>query len=184
MICHHYKFIFVHQGKTGGTSVIKSLRGLVPSQTEFAHRNLPSHLSFNELIKRSDVDFRPEDYFKFTIVRNPWDRQVSWYYHWIMVTGKTQKFNDWITQPGNGLRYRDLDNMDYIMSTERLDSDWKHVSNELGFSNFNLSKIDHSTGRPKRNYQNYYNKQSVELVRSNNQEVIDLFDYKFHYNEK
>ena len=53
----------------------------------------------------------------------------------------------------SGLRYRDLDNMDYIMSTERLDSDWEHVSNELGFSNSNLSKIDHGTGRPKRDYQ-------------------------------
>ena len=184
MICHHNKFIFVHQGKTGGTSVIKSLCGLVPSQTKVAYRDLPHHLSFNELIKRSSVEFRPEDYFKFTIVRNPWDRQVSWYYHWMMTTGEAPTFNDWISRPESVLKYRDLDNMDYIMSTERLDSDWKHVSNELGFSNFNLSKIDHSTGRPKRNYQNYYNKQSVELVRSNNQEVIDLFDYKFHYNEK
>jgi hypothetical protein len=183
MICHHYKFIFVHQGKTGGSSVIKSLCGLVPSQTKVVYRDLPKHLSFNELIKRSSVEFRPEDYFKFTIVRNPWDRQVSWYYHWMMTTGETPTFNDWISRPGNVLKYRDLDNMDYIMSTEQLDSDWKHVSNELGSSDLNLGRIDHNTGRPKRNYQSYYNDQSIELVRDNNQEVIDIFDYKFHHDE-
>jgi len=72
MILHDKKIIFIHIPRTGGTSVeeyfqFKHQHGWKPDTAQ--------HLTLKEYSDHYDV----EDYFKFTIVRNPWDRLVSWY---------------------------------------------------------------------------------------------------------
>jgi len=63
--------IFVHIPKTGGMSTLNSL-----SCFEFiSHKNIEEDIAEIKNKKRN-----PENYFSFTIIRNPWDRMVSNYF--------------------------------------------------------------------------------------------------------
>jgi hypothetical protein len=64
-----YNFLFIHIQKTAGTSINRALRRL--EGTQFI---APAHLRWKDI--RLTTATRP---FIFTVVRNPWDRLVSWY---------------------------------------------------------------------------------------------------------
>lgn len=75
------KFIFTHPPKCGGTSLedqfgFLKLRQKYPQVHRLKHASLEEH--FVEL-KNKNVKF--EDFFKFSIIRNPWERFVSFYNH-------------------------------------------------------------------------------------------------------
>ena len=63
MIDHRRRFVFVHIPKTAGISIYEAFG----SRSQMGHLRLEDHPPF------------PADYFKFAIVRNPWDRAVSTY---------------------------------------------------------------------------------------------------------
>jgi hypothetical protein len=67
MIDHKYKFIFVHIPKTGGISISKLL-----DASESTHNKIDYY-----------INNKTKNYYKFTFVRNPWDRFVSLYNYYI-----------------------------------------------------------------------------------------------------
>lgn len=69
-ISDYHKFIFTHIPKTGGTSVF-SRRSSVDLGPEVLIAS--GHTRLVNLGKKRDL----RKYFKFTIVRNPWDRFIS-----------------------------------------------------------------------------------------------------------
>lgn len=71
MINHRYKIIFVHINKCAGQSVRRTL----PRGTR-GHHTIMHYL---ELCAREGRD--PSEYFKFTFVRNPWDKVASFYHY-------------------------------------------------------------------------------------------------------
>tara|TARA_Y100000296_G_C5113224_1_gene226261 strand:- start:166 stop:903 length:738 start_codon:yes stop_codon:yes gene_type:complete len=104
VISTEHKFVFVHIPKTGGTSIKHRLQ--IYSDHPLDHPSLehrllyfsrPTALELDSSIH--DVVHRPslssefihpaEEYFKFTFVRNPWDRLVSYYFH---LSGKKQNW--------------------------------------------------------------------------------------------
>ena len=75
------KFIFTHPPKCGGTSIEELvgflvLRDRFPSAAPFKHASLETHI---QKLKEKKVPI--EDIFKVSIIRNPWDRVVSFYNH-------------------------------------------------------------------------------------------------------
>ncbi len=76
-LSHFYKCIFVHIPKTAGTSIEKILN--TGTEKEFYSRTPPTlqHLSWKEL--KNKIDFDYSNYYKFTVVRNPYERIVSEY---------------------------------------------------------------------------------------------------------
>ncbi|WP_372605659.1 sulfotransferase family 2 domain-containing protein, partial [Actibacterium sp.] len=105
IISRKRRFVFVHIPKTGGTSLALALEaraaaediliGDTPKAQKRRHR-LKQTQTAGRLWKHSrlaDVaglisEDEMHSFFVFTIVRNPWDRAVS-YYHWLRV----QKFD-------------------------------------------------------------------------------------------
>lgn len=69
------QLVFIHIPKTAGASVINSFEGdklLVPNNRT---KNQNYHSTLQDTLNFKNVD----NYFKFTVVRNPWHRIVSWY---------------------------------------------------------------------------------------------------------
>ena len=75
LINTHHKWAFVHIPKTGGTSLSKVL-GNIPNTT-----NPAGHDSLRI------IETNLSEYFKFTLVRNPFTRIASAYFHEIRKTG-------------------------------------------------------------------------------------------------
>ena len=124
MISHKHRFIFVHIGRTGGTSVERALAKYTSYEVDdfdrlsfrFKHQHILDLMAQQKSGDCSNLDFGRRgskkwmnDYFKFTFVRNPWDRCVS---RWRMInkihgmkrkghdyTGTT--FKDYITNKNN-----------------------------------------------------------------------------------
>jgi len=99
IISHGRRYIFVHIPKTGGTALTLALEGRAmkddiligdtPKAVKRRGRLKDAHSS-GRLWKHSRLtdiyglvtQEEIEDFFTFTLVRNPWDRTVS-YYHWL-----------------------------------------------------------------------------------------------------
>ncbi len=96
LLSPRYRFLFVHIAKTGGTSVRTALRRVQRSDPYYPAQWLASRLSHltahrigakfprharivcaQEMLPREFFD----SLFKFAIVRNPWDLQVSSFHH-------------------------------------------------------------------------------------------------------
>ena len=97
MISHKYKFIFTEIPKTGTTSICGILEktGVPPTR---------KHLDLFQY-RKLHPEIYPE-YFKFSFVRNPWDRTVSLYHRRERLAGSLglqkrnlmsfSEFVDWI----------------------------------------------------------------------------------------
>lgn len=83
-ISHKYKAIFVHIQRTGGNSIQKIFEAHDPALIETIAPH-PSHQRTKHCyIADIAAVVDPEilrDYTKFAVVRNPFDRMVSWYAH-------------------------------------------------------------------------------------------------------
>lgn len=88
-ICFSKKFIFVHIPKTAGTSVSRRL-GINDTYANFCHTDMK--IKINECMCADNhvpafflKEMRPdifEEYYKFTFVRNPYDRVISEFF-WV-----------------------------------------------------------------------------------------------------
>jgi hypothetical protein len=114
------KYVFVHIPKTGGTSLALALEaramkddimlGDTPKARKRRHR-VNGIRTKGRLWKHStlsDIDGLVPDavmdgLFAFTLVRNPWDRAVS-YYHWLL----TQKFDHPAVRLAQSLDFADF----------------------------------------------------------------------------
>lgn len=75
------KLIFTHPHKCGGTSIegmlgFLELRKQQPLIASTKHASLEHHLTI-----LSEQGINVEEFFKFSIIRNPWARSVSFYNH-------------------------------------------------------------------------------------------------------
>jgi hypothetical protein len=105
VICHNKKCIFIHIPKTAGTSIEQFLKEKGKNNIEYLGvRNNRSlhHLTAFELKKELFYIF--DIYYKFSIIRNPYDRLLSEYY-WTPIQGVGYKSNqtkaDFITYVSN-----------------------------------------------------------------------------------
>ena len=72
LISHSRKFIFIHNQKSGGTTIEIILQEQVPDLETLGSRH---NFSVDGIGAIDNWD----SYFKFVFVRNPWDRLVSWF---------------------------------------------------------------------------------------------------------
>lgn len=214
IISHGRRYIFVHAPKTGGTSLALALEGramkddLMLGDTPKAlkrRRRLKDVQAAGRLWKHStlrDIDglVTPDqmrDYFVFTLVRNPWDRMVS-YYHWLRAQGfdhpavqmaKTSEFADFLRAAETQASFRaspyaiyvtdaqGKEQADLFIRLEHLDEDLAPLEAHLGVS---LRPLPHENSSARnKDYREFYTDALAGIVADCCAEDIKRFGYEF-----
>lgn len=71
------KFLFVHIPKTGGTSIKRTLDVMSSDHWRREEKNI-HHDTINELLEKNTISLHTKI---FSVVRNPFERTVSYYHH-------------------------------------------------------------------------------------------------------
>jgi len=215
LISHKHKYIFIHIPKTGGSSV----SGFLRNNREFApdiighnylsndifptHNKIFAHdtaIKIKKVFQEDGYDWN--QYFKFSIIRNPWDLNVSHYEYWMrymstlpllgdeakylkQIQDKTpqQAINDHVLSEDRFL-YDEDNNLlvDYVAKLENLDTDMEYILKKIN-SNASLEKhkMPHvnKTQRLKTDYRDYFTDASKQKVAALNAKTINLGGYKF-----
>ena len=182
IISRSNNFIFVKSEKTAGSSVERALEPFLLETDIY----LPdSHLYPFQIQESYHIDIF--DYFKFSIVRNPYDKMVSHYY-WqqAIENNRYSSFDAFVKEFYNNKiisnwKFYSIDNtniMDKIIKFENLQNDLNDLPINI---NIDISNIfEKSNIRPANiAYQELYSKTSKEMVEEQCYNEIEMFNYKF-----
>jgi hypothetical protein len=175
---HDRKVLFVHINRTAGTTV-ENLFG-TPS---WDHRTLKEYLrDYDDL----------SGIYKFSIVRNPWDKEISDYFHHKRMKNSNFSIHEYFAQseftPGDpDFKYHSNQmewltdatgtmKMDNIIRFESFESDLLYVLNILGVKFTNIPKLN-STMHD--NYRSYYTDELRKFVYDLYEKDINYFNYEF-----
>lgn len=199
MISFQKRFLFVHIPKTGGNSIQTVLRDYSEDEIVAAHPHQDGVERFavrnpkyqikkhSPLIAYRDAlgDEQFSKLYKFTCVRNPWDRMVSYYF----TPGRQKKWNAQefealILETKSASEYLRLDkgdvdpfsNVDRIIRFEKLDEDFRSLCADLGIPPAALPRYNRSE---REHYSKYYDDKLREMVRNRFADEIKAFDYSF-----
>ena len=175
MINHKYKVIFVHVNKTGGVSIATTLR----------MKQIYCHDPSSEINKQVGNNVW-NDYFKFSFVRNPFDKIVSQYHFNRHLFGfKNSTFKEYIKAWSEGkkiswfpqlnLWYIDK-KLDFIGRFENLQEDFNVVCDKIGIPH---KKLPHKNKSKHKHYTKYYDDETREIVAEKFAKDIEYFGYKF-----
>lgn len=180
LISTSHKFCFTHIPRTGGASIKAALN---PYSDRFnGGVRLPVHAAMNEPKARG-----MEDFFKFTIVRNPWARYAS-LYRFQQGRGEIPgvSFEQYLHQLVRyRLKYRfyamhqeefGLKHMNFIGRYETLQTSFDWICHEIGLPRIELPH-EHDSGDY--NYTEMYSREGERLVKSHCQDELKSFGYKF-----
>ncbi len=201
MVSIEYNFIFVHIPKTAGNAFQNILRNysedkvvcLAPHQDGVERFELDScyggatkHSSLAVYKEKTDPVFFQNAY-KFTCVRNPWDRLISFYFsphrgvsHW-----DRQEFIQFVSKVPSSFSYLRLANeslkdclshFDFIVRFEALEKGFEEVCVALGIPD---TKLPVRNKASKKYYTEYYDQELIDLVADLFADEIEVFGYTY-----
>jgi len=207
LISDSHQFIFLRMRKVASTSMktillpyclprppgsLAHLKSRAKLEWDYHKYVFRAHDDIRAARKRMPVELF-ERYFKFTFVRNPWDRLVSEYEFLLRKTehgrhekvrnlggfrqfiemqiprGDAYQLNMMCDKQGNVL-------LDFIGKMENLRDDWKTVCTRTGIPHRELQRKNASE---RSCYQDYYDTESRQLVARHWAREIELFGYSF-----
>jgi hypothetical protein len=209
LLSHEKRFYFIHVPKSAGTSVTQALmpwcvqrriwwklyggalhrigRTFVPDKRDF--------LPFSKHVTAgAQLEAHPylKEYFGFSFVRNPWDREVS-LYHYILrsnhhkrrIVLKMKDFDEYIRWRGERRNERDQvfwthdkqgnQLVDFIGRYERLEEDFQTICKMIGIT-ATLGKENASSHR---DYRSYYSAETAVIVAELYKRDLKTFGYTF-----
>lgn len=219
VISDKYRCIFIHVPKTAGTSIEyklqsfnalrggvqdhRSLREIEPHGIRHLLQDIGSlnyEMAQNRLkniIRRQRCASRQQfqQYFKFSFVRNPWTRALSWYQNVMRDENHRKKHripedcsyeafltdypDQWALRPQLYwlVDHRGEIPLDFIGRFENLSEDFAHVCKVLQLENSELPRMIASTS--KSHYTEIYNEITKRIIAERYAEEIDYFGYRF-----
>lgn len=217
LISHRYRFIFLRTEKTGSTSVLHALRELCgisvaalaagqPERDDVVRghrgtlrRYFPSVFGLWFHANASQVrtvlgEEKFKDYFKFSIERNPWDRQISLYSHRHKKRGVKDLSNfdrDMRSPLWRAMHHSRLDNwgiysidgkpcFDYMIKYEQLSEGFDEVLRRVGAAGkVQLAHRNSSDRKDGGDYRALYSPETRALVAKWHAREIEAFGYTF-----
>jgi chondroitin 4-sulfotransferase 11 len=185
--------IFIHIQKTAGKSIRQALGLKKSAKHKFAQQRR-DECSVDEW----------NNTFKFTFVRNPWDRLISCYMYRTQGGNGTvedrerarlypdnftefcDNIDAFISLPNESMfipQYRwisdEKDNLlvDFVGKVENIEADFQHVCNELGIKRH--VKLPHINKSVHGDYREYYNKNTQLIIAKVYEKDIERFGYTF-----
>ena len=204
LVSHKYKFIYIKNKKVAGSSV-ESLFGKYcqdpNKQYNYNHEIdesiddygiIGSRLKggggtwFNhkpaKLIKKDLGDSIFNEYTKFCVIRNPYDKMVSRYFY----NKSEEKFENFVKHTNvSNLDIHSINGKsvcDYYIRYENLEKDIIELCKKLGIEDCNINNLPkHNVDKFRRNnhYSHYYNEETRKIVYENHKEEFELFEYNF-----
>ena len=208
------KYVFVHIPKTGGTSLSLALEERA-MKNDILIGDTPKALRRRERVKTlksagrlwkhsklADIegllsDEQISDYFVVTLVRNPWDRYVS-YFHWLreqtfdhaaVKIAKNNDFSAFLNHPQTKLAAENDSYASYVtcasgaercnlfVRLEHLNEDIQPFERHLGFE---LRDIEHANASNReKDYRPHYSDNDQELVAAWFAKDTQRFGYSF-----
>ncbi len=181
-------FIFIHINKTAGTSIGNAI-GLP----------IKHHRTAREVIASIGKD-KWNTAYKFTLVRNPWDKVVS-HYEYRRKRNKTEvasrniPFSEWVKKTYG--QEKDLFyynnprafqpqvewlkddegkiSIDFIGKFETINEDFDQIKKAIGLK----AELPHLNPTKRAGYQSYYDDETREIVAHWFREDIEVFGYRF-----
>jgi GR25 family glycosyltransferase involved in LPS biosynthesis len=185
MISHKHKCIFIHIPRTGGTSIEKALTEADWWKVEKKTKHLDWKTAKN-LYKDNW-----EGYFKFTVVRNPWDWMVSLFRSHRGRRRKQKTWKQYLSNPTlvaheqNAAVQSEIigDEMDFVLKFENLQNDFNTLLDKLGVKNITLPHSNQRIGYHQY-YTSYYNDETKQIVAKMHAKDIKKFSYTFDERKK
>ena len=189
MIIHDKKIIYIHINKCGGSSIESFFLGKAIGEHKTI-RDFEDDLGNQEL----------NNYFKFSFVRNPWDKMVSFYnfHKKYDVLDTSSGFNEFLSTqlskwiPNNGSKYsssmrstnqidwlidsHSQNRMDFVGRFENFQEDFNIVCDRIGVPS---QKLPHKNKSKHKHYSEYYNEDSIKIVGDRFSKDIKYFGYTF-----
>jgi len=198
MIHENKKSVFIHIPKVGGMSVNSVLNKLgfrkYTLNVDYAHHAKNCDRGRYKQIQ-SEYNDDLSNYFKFTFIRNPWDRFVS-IYHYLLNT--TFCFKDKIDinefartiflTKNNHCKWHCLPqyfhlldeynnlNIDFIGRFENLQQDFNFVCDKIRTPQ---QQLPHENATNHKHYTEYYDDETKQIVSEKYAKDIEYFGYEF-----
>lgn len=206
IVSHLHRYVFVAMPKTGTHSVRQALREhLGPDDIEQVGLFVNKRFPFDEVaqIKHGHLSVRQvrpylgdavcDGYFKFTFVRNPFDRFVSYCAFMTRQHGAFERdpqgtmrrilfelrpMDHVHFQPQYTLLTNDADalEMNFIGRVERMQDDYDAICAKIGIPGRALDKVNSSK---RGDYRQYYDQALIDGVSELYRRDLELFDYSF-----
>jgi len=191
------KFIFVHPPKCAGTSVREILRKEINSTQGSVYEPKPHWPLQNwvDHIKHTHnlTSFDRKEWFIFGVVRNPFDRVVSYHEHIIRHNKRNpnSRFKEWVkTDLSNSFFTKEHNFMnmfkynkeivcDYFVRQENMENDVKVLFERLNIQDYELLHIKHKTKRKDDDYRSFYDEETKKIVYDCFRDDIEYFGYEF-----
>ena len=175
MIDHKHKALFIHITKTGGTSIASALN----MKENFRH------FTASAMRKKVGEDTW-SNYFKFSFIRNPFEKIVSLYHYngkgfgfedssfkeYVKAWGKGKKISRY---PHQNSSYID-EKLDFIGRFENLQEDFDIVCDKIGIPR---QQLPHKNKTNHKHYTEYYDEETRAIVTEKYAKDIEYFGYKF-----
>ena len=200
MISTLKKFIFIHIPKTGGNAIQKALLPFAddllttdnPNQ-DGIHRfgvsniyGLKKHATLTEYKTALDAKLF-SSFFKFSCIRNPWERAISYYFsphrgevswdkgRFLEVVNEMQPVSHFVKTAGSDETTLDSD-IDYLIRFAQLEQDFVAVCRLMNIDAPALPSLNISS---RNHYTNYYDTELREFIAKKFHDEIVFGDYSF-----
>jgi hypothetical protein len=213
LISHKYKFIYIKNRKVAGSSIqsffgkycinpksdynykdgIDNIDefGIIGSEgtNDILSLRYPNNWKGHKLsedIKRDLGEKIFNEYLKFCVIRNPYDKMVSLFHYSSSGSKKGISFKEFVKNTDcNNLHFHSIDGKsicDYYIRYENLEEDITRLCKILKIDSYDLSLLPKhkSTQRNnKKHWSEYYDDETKEIVFNKHKKEFELFDYNF-----